>query len=69
MKPFEGRRILITGGTGSLGKVLIRRLLIDCRVAGTQQATIRNSILAILAISAILAMLEAHDCASAPRPP
>src|SRR5918993_1375178 len=27
MKPFEGRRILITGGTGSLGKVLIRRLL------------------------------------------
>lgn len=27
MKPFEGSRILITGGTGSLGKVLIRRLL------------------------------------------
>jgi UDP-glucose 4-epimerase len=27
MRPFEGRRILITGGTGSLGKVLIRRLL------------------------------------------
>lgn len=27
MKPFEGRRILITGGTGSLGKVLVRRLL------------------------------------------
>jgi FlaA1/EpsC-like NDP-sugar epimerase len=27
MKPFEGRRVLITGGTGSLGKVLIRRLL------------------------------------------
>ena len=27
MKSFDGRRILITGGTGSLGKVLIRRLL------------------------------------------
>ena len=27
MKPFENRRILITGGTGSLGKVLVRRLL------------------------------------------
>lgn len=27
MKPFDGKRILITGGTGSLGKVLIRRLL------------------------------------------
>jgi FlaA1/EpsC-like NDP-sugar epimerase len=27
MKPFDGRRILITGGTGSLGKVLIRRVL------------------------------------------
>lgn len=27
MKPFDGRRVLITGGTGSLGKVLIRRLL------------------------------------------
>jgi FlaA1/EpsC-like NDP-sugar epimerase len=26
-KPFEGKRILITGGTGSLGKVLVRRLL------------------------------------------
>lgn len=25
--PFEGRRILITGGTGSLGKVLVRRIL------------------------------------------
>jgi len=27
MKLFEGKRILITGGTGSLGKVLVRRLL------------------------------------------
>jgi FlaA1/EpsC-like NDP-sugar epimerase len=27
MKPFEGKHILITGGTGSLGKVLVRRLL------------------------------------------
>ena len=25
---FDGKRILITGGTGSLGKVLVRRLLI-----------------------------------------
>lgn len=27
LKPFEGKRLLITGGTGSLGKVLARRLL------------------------------------------
>jgi FlaA1/EpsC-like NDP-sugar epimerase len=27
MKAFDGKRILITGGTGSLGKVLVRRLL------------------------------------------
>jgi FlaA1/EpsC-like NDP-sugar epimerase len=27
MKPFQGKRILITGGTGSLGQVLVRRLL------------------------------------------
>ena len=26
-KPFEGKRLLITGGTGSLGRVLVRRLL------------------------------------------
>ncbi len=26
-KPLEGKRILVTGGTGSLGKVLVRRLL------------------------------------------
>jgi FlaA1/EpsC-like NDP-sugar epimerase len=28
-KPLEGKRILITGGTGSLGKTLVRRLLTD----------------------------------------
>lgn len=27
MKPLEGKRVLITGGTGSLGKALIRRFL------------------------------------------
>ena len=27
MKPLDGKRILITGGTGSLGKVLVRRIL------------------------------------------
>jgi UDP-glucose 4-epimerase len=27
MKPFDGKRLLVTGGTGSLGKVLVRRLL------------------------------------------
>jgi FlaA1/EpsC-like NDP-sugar epimerase len=27
MKPLEGKRILVTGGTGSLGQVLVRRLL------------------------------------------
>src|ERR1051325_9936125 len=27
MKCFKGKRILVTGGTGSLGKVLVRRLL------------------------------------------
>jgi len=27
MKPLEGKRVLVTGGTGSLGKVLVRRLL------------------------------------------
>jgi FlaA1/EpsC-like NDP-sugar epimerase len=27
MMPLEGKRILITGGTGSLGKVLVRRIL------------------------------------------
>ncbi len=27
MKPFDGKRLLITGGTGSLGKILTRRLL------------------------------------------
>lgn len=27
MKPFEGKQILITGGTGSLGQTLVRRLL------------------------------------------
>jgi UDP-glucose 4-epimerase len=27
MKIFDGKRILVTGGTGSLGKVLVRRLL------------------------------------------
>jgi UDP-glucose 4-epimerase len=26
-KPFEGKRMLITGGTGSLGKMLVRRIL------------------------------------------
>ena len=26
-QPFEGKRLLVTGGTGSLGKVLVRRLL------------------------------------------
>ena len=27
MRPLEGKRILITGGTGSLGKTLVQRLL------------------------------------------
>ena len=27
MQPLEGKRVLITGGTGSLGQVLVRRLL------------------------------------------
>ena len=27
MKPLEGKRVLVTGGTGSLGKVLVGRLL------------------------------------------
>lgn len=27
MKPIEGKRVLVTGGTGSLGQVLVRRLL------------------------------------------
>jgi len=27
MKPFDGKRLLVTGGTGSLGKLLVRRLL------------------------------------------
>jgi UDP-glucose 4-epimerase len=27
MQPLEGKRVLVTGGTGSLGQVLIRRLL------------------------------------------
>lgn len=26
-KPFEGKKILVTGGTGSLGQVLVRRIL------------------------------------------
>ena len=27
-KPLEGKRVLVTGGTGSLGQVLVRRLLV-----------------------------------------
>ena len=27
MKALEGKRVLITGGTGSLGKVLVKRIL------------------------------------------
>jgi UDP-glucose 4-epimerase len=27
MRVFDGKRVLVTGGTGSLGKVLVRRLL------------------------------------------
>ena len=27
MSPLEGKRVLVTGGTGSLGQVLVRRLL------------------------------------------
>lgn len=29
MKPLEGKCVLVTGGTGSLGQVLVRRLLAD----------------------------------------
>ncbi len=29
MKPLEGKRVLITGGTGSLGRILVRRLIAD----------------------------------------
>ena len=31
MKCFDGKRILIIGGTGSLGKTLVRRFLIGPR--------------------------------------
>jgi FlaA1/EpsC-like NDP-sugar epimerase len=27
MKPLEGKRVLITGGTGSLGRILVRRIM------------------------------------------
>lgn len=27
MKPLEGKRVLITGGTGSLGRILVRRII------------------------------------------
>jgi len=39
MKPFEGKRILITGGTGSLGKVLTRRLL-SCEEGTPRKVTV-----------------------------
>jgi UDP-glucose 4-epimerase len=35
---FDGKRILVTGGTGSLGQVLIRRLL--CGVNGTPEKVV-----------------------------
>ena len=37
-KPFEDKTILITGGTGSLGKTLVRRLLNGVASAATPPA-------------------------------
>jgi FlaA1/EpsC-like NDP-sugar epimerase len=34
MKPLEGKRVLITGGTGSLGRILVRRILSDAETMG-----------------------------------
>jgi UDP-glucose 4-epimerase len=34
-KLFDGKRVLITGGTGSLGKILVRRLLSGERDGGS----------------------------------
>jgi len=34
MKPLEGKRVLITGGTVSLGRSLVRRILADADVMG-----------------------------------
>lgn len=34
MKPLDGKRVLITGGTGSLGRILVRRIIMGAEEVG-----------------------------------